>query len=58
MAFEPVYEVAALDGLQKSSTQLVVEAKLVPPHGEEINKVLGISAVSTVSAIDGNARQR
>ena len=59
MAFEPVYEVAALDGLQKSSTQLVVEAKLVPPHGEEINKVLGISAVSTVSATEvfsGEAR--
>ena len=59
MAFEPVYEVAALDGLQKSSAQLVVEAKLVAPHGDEINKVLGICARSTVSATEvfsGEAR--
>ncbi|MBR2971230.1 MAG: DUF3794 domain-containing protein [Clostridia bacterium] len=60
MAFEPIYEVAACDGLQKlCSGQVVAEAKLVPPHGEEITKVLGVSAIVDASASEvftGEAR--
>ncbi len=60
MAFEPIYEVAVLDGLQKlCSGQVVAEAKLVPPHGEEITKILGVSAVAdvvTTEVFTGEAR--
>lgn len=60
MAFEPIYEVAVLDGLQKlCSGQVVTEAKLVPPHGEEITKILGVSAmvdVVTTEVFTGEAR--
>lgn len=60
MAFEPIYEVAVLDGLQKlCSGQVVAEAKLVPPHGDEIAKILGVSAIADVVATEvftGEAR--
>lgn len=46
MAFEPIYEVSVASGLKKlCSGQVVAEAKLVAAHGEEINKVLGTSAI-------------
>ncbi|MCH5164751.1 MAG: DUF3794 domain-containing protein, partial [Clostridiales bacterium] len=51
---------AVLDGLQKlCSGQVVAEAKLVPPHGEEITKILGVSAVADVTTTEvftGEAR--
>ncbi len=60
MAFEPIYEVAVMGGLQKlCSGQVVAEAKLVPPHGEEITKILGVSAtadVTTTEVFTGEAR--
>lgn len=60
MAIEPIYEVAVLDGLQRlCSGQIVAEARLVPPHGEEISKILGVSATADVYATEvftGEAR--
>ncbi len=60
MALEPIYEVAAVGGLQKlCSGQVVAEAKLAPARGEEITKILGVSAssdVGTTEVFTGEAR--
>ncbi len=60
MAFEPIYEVAVMGSLQKlCSGQVVAEAKIVPPHGEELTKILGVSAVAdviTTEVFTGEAR--
>ena len=60
MAFEPIYEVAVVGGLRKMcSGKVVAEAKLVAPHGEEINKILGTSATVDVACAEvftGEAR--
>ncbi|MBR2968050.1 MAG: DUF3794 domain-containing protein [Clostridia bacterium] len=60
MSFEPIYEVAVLDGLTKlCSAQVAVESKLVPTHGEEITKILGVSSIAdvvTTEVFAGEAR--
>lgn len=49
MAFEPIYEVVALDYKKKlCSSQIVVEARMIPPPNVAIAKILGVS--SDVSA--------
>ena len=51
MVFEPVYEQLKAEGLSPViTTQAVVEARLTPPEGTEIQRLLSVSAVSSVSA--------
>lgn len=60
MVFEPVYETLKAEGLSPVlKTQAVVEARLTPPEGTEIQRLLSVSAVSSVSAAEifsGEAR--
>ena len=60
MAFEPIYEVVALDYKTKlCSAQIVVEARLIPPPTVTISKVLGIASdvgIATSEVFSGEAR--
>lgn len=60
MAFEPIYDVVAMDGRQKlCSDQIVVEARLIPPPGAAISKILTVSCVPDINASEcftGEAR--
>ena len=60
MAFEPIYEVAALDSRQKlCSGQVITEARLIPPPNVAVSKILAVSCSSVVNATEaftGEAR--
>ncbi len=60
MAFEPIYEVVALDCKKKlCSSQIVVEARLIPPPNVAIARILGISgdvSVATTEVFSQEAR--
>jgi len=53
MAFEPIYEVAALDCKKKiCSSQIVVETRLIPPANVGISKILAITSDVTATTTE------